>query len=388
MLKKCKICGETLGNDRKSGFFWCPKCKELREEYDLRYKICVFGKNTGKEVGVNNFVKKIATYLELLGHEVIQIRFGELYDYMQMYELTECFVNKKPISLRFIYYTHNPDFIIVEQTYNRFNIDDVQCPVIYIHREYTHFPDILNPDMLLGSYPRRLEVFEFYHPWEYSQIKYSDELFVAVDEKIFDPTKEKIIKGVTMIGWATNPYNFANANGPLARMVIEDQVSFYQDCLKKGYITYILGGKFLRYKGLLETCEAVLIDGGHINFFGRRLFEAMASKTLCIVRLHGVQARDKYNEMGLTDDMAHFIYNPDDLKNILENWDEEENRKKVEKAYKWVLENHTYSIRAKQLLEKFKEFKNGMHKSPRYMGYAKHADIQIIEGKLVHQETI
>lgn len=390
MLKKCKDCGNVLGKDKKSGHFWCTSCKEVKEEYSMKYKICILGKNTGKESGRNNFINRLGDELVKLEHEVIPLRFGELYDYIPMWNLTECFVNKKKISLRFIDHVYSPDFIIVEQTYNRFDIDGITCPVIYIHREYTHFPDIENPDMLLGSYPNRLQAFEFYYPNQYSQIPYCDELLVAVDPDTFNPNREKLIKGITMLGWATNPYNFANANGIFARMVIEDQVAFYQDCIKKGYCEYINGGKFLNFKNLLEQCEAILIDGGYINAYGRRLFEAMASKTLCIVRVHGVQTKQIYEKLGLTDDMCYFVYDPEDIGLIQSDWDlnTEKHKKMVDKAYDWVMNNHIYKCRAKKLIEKFEEFKKGMRKKEKFMGYALHSDIQIKEGEIIHTELI
>ena len=80
-------------------------------------------------------------------------------------------------------------------------------------------------------------------------------------------------------------------------MVIEDQVSFYQEAIKAGTVTYINGGRFVRYKELLEQCEAILIDGGYINMFGRRLFEAMASNTLCIIRVFGTQSKAIYKNI-------------------------------------------------------------------------------------------
>jgi len=395
MLKKCKDCGAVLGKDKKSGHFWCTSCKEVKEEFNLKYKIVVFGKNTGIDRGNNNFVKKLGKGLERLGHEVIEVKFGDIYNHIETWDMTDYFIEKKQVSLTFIERIYNPDFIIVEQTYNRFNVDDVNCPVIYIHREYTHFPDIEKPDMLLGSYPNRLQTFEFYYPYQYNQIPYCDDLYVAVDKDGYNPDRDKVVKGITMIGWSTNPYNFINANGVIARMVIEDQVGFYQDCIQKGYITYIKGGNATKYKDLLEQCEAVLIDGGQLNGFGRRLFEAMASKTLCIVRVHNVKIREIFNNMGLTNEMCHFVYNPDDIKEIYKEWNADRNiadgvkSAMVNRAYEWVMKNHTYDNRANELIEKFEEFKNGIHKKSKFMGYAIHTDgINFDEGKLIHRSII
>jgi len=386
MLKRCKDCGNTLGKDKKSGLFWCTSCKEVKEEFELKYKIVVFGKNTGRDRGNHNFVKKLGKGLERLGHEVIEVKFADIYNHISTWDITDYFVEKKQIPLTFLDRIYNPDFIVVEQTYNRFDVSEIKCPVIYIHREYTHFADIEKPDMLLGSYPNRLMMFEFHHPYQYNQIPYQDDLYVAVDPKDYNPNREKTIAGITMLGWATNPYNFANANGVLAAMVIEDQVGFYQECVKKGFVNYINGGNAIRYTDLLEQCEAVLIDGGYVNGFGRRLFEAMASKTLCIIRLHNIKTRDIYKKMGLTNEMCYFIYDPDDMDKLIT---EEDIKEKTEKAYEWVMKNHTYDNRANELIEKFEEFKNGKHKKQKFMGYAEHSDgVKISDGKLIHRSII
>jgi len=388
MLKKCKDCGSNLGKDKKTGKYWCVGCRDIKDDFIERYKICVLGKNTGVERGHSNFIKKMAVEWRKMGHEVIEIKFAELYNYIPMWDLTDSFVNKKPIPLRFIDHIHSPDIIYIEQTYNRFDVSDINATVIYQHREYTHFPDIVNPDILFGSYPKRLDFFEFYHPYEYSKIPYTDYVYVAADPSEFTPSKKRFIAGITMLGWSLPPINFANANGIVARMVIEDQVAFYTECEMKCYLQYMDGGTLDRYKELLKNCEAVLIDGGYINSFGRRLFEAALTKTLMIVRVHSDISRDIFKEIGLTDEMCHFVYSPDDLESIINNWDIKDNDMKIEKAYEWVINNHTYEIRARQALEKYEEYLSGKRTINRFMGYSMHSDIAIDGGKLIHSEII
>ena len=97
--------------------------------------------------------------------------------------------------------------------------------------------------------------------------------------------------------------------------------------------------------------------------------------------------------MGLTEDMCYFIYEPDDIKdNILFDWDSTLGtairKDYIRNAYEWVMENHTYDIRAAELVIKFEEFKSGMRKKSKYMGYALHSDIKIEEGELIYKEVI
>jgi hypothetical protein len=386
-IKKCKDCGYQLGKDRKTKKWWCSKCKETKDDYDERYRIVVMGKNTGKIIGENNFIKCIAREWRKMGHEVLEIHPDFLLQCVKPYEMEECFRFKKKINLRLLEYRYSPDFIYIEQMYNRYDVSEIKCPVIYQHREYTHFPDIDNPDILFGSYPFRIQFFEQYNPWNYSKIKYRDDNFVAVDPELFPPVKKKEIGWISYMGWSIEPERIADANGIIARMVIEDQVAFREECRKRGLITYIEGGQGPEhYKDMMGKCETILYDGGFINGFGRTLFEAIAMKTLCIIRVHHKKEMDYYKKMGLTDDMCYFIYEPEDIEKIIEEWVSDKNiaevtrLAKVNRAYKWLMKNHTYEVRARETLEKFEAFQRGETKKPYFMGYSERVSFGMGDG--------
>jgi hypothetical protein len=384
MIKVCKDCGYQVGLDRKTGKWWCSKCKEVKEDFDSKYRIVVVGKNTGKDIGLNNFAKRLANEWKLMGHDVIEVHSDILYEAVPQYDMENCHRFKKEIDLRLVEYRYDPDFIFLEQMYLRFHRKNVKCPVIYQHREYTHFPDVKNPDMLLGSYPHRIWIFEQYQPWEYHNCKFRADNFVAVYPPYFPPNEKKIYKGISYMGWGAPPEHFMNANGPVARMVIEDQISFMEECRKHG-MNFIRGENgHDHYKACLGGMEAVVIDGGYINGFGRTLFEAIAMKTLCIVRQHSLTIAKYFDKIGLTKDMCYFIHEPKDIAKLLKDWDTKENiairREKVEKAYEWVMKHHTYKARAKETLELFEEWKAGGERIPYFMGYAKRVNIEMKDG--------
>jgi len=166
------------------------------------------------------------------------------------------------------------------------------------------------------------------------------------------------------------------------KMIVEDQVGFMEECKDKGYIRFIQCGKgHDYYRDILSKCEAILIDDGYMNGFGRTLLEAMASKTLCIIRIHNKEQEDFYKKIGLTNEMCYFIDDVAQVGLLKEGWfseyNIEERKKKIEKAYEWIIENHTYETRSRQLIEKFEEFKNGIEKKPYFMGYAKHRNLKV-----------
>ena len=388
-VKKCKDCGYEVGTDRKTGKWWCSKCSELKEDYDIKYRIAVVGKNTGKERGFNNFAKCLAREWKFAGHDVIEVHPDVVAENVPIYGMEDAYRFKKPIDLRLVEYRFDPDFIFLEQTYNRYDTSNVKCPVIYQHREYTHFPDVEYPDMLFGSYPFRIHFFEQYNPWGYHLCKYREDNFVAVYPPFFPPNKKKVLKGISYMGWGAPPEHFIDANGIVAKMVIEDQINFMEECRKVG-VNFIRGEKGLNhYKEMLGSMEAVIIDGGFMNVFGRTMFEAMAMKTLCIVRVQHHYAKKYFKKIGLTDEMCYFIESPEDVGLILNDWEAVEKLRgsMVENAYRWVMERHTYEVRARETLEMIEAFMNGETKTPYFMGYAKRLKMEIKDGIMEIEQT-
>lgn len=340
------------------------------------------GKSGGKSFAKNNFINCMGQELENLGHKVIYLSDDYLYKIVPQYDFMNCFHDKKPINIKQIEYEFDPDFIYIEQMYFRLDRSEIKCPVIYQHREYTHFPDVINPDILLASYHWRLRAFEFYLPWEYINIPYKDYNYVAVDVNTVKPIEEKTERGIYHIGLRIPMWQFREANGPFGDMVMENQEIFWNECIDKGYVNNIPEGLDRRdFIIMLGRCEALLYDAGRFAGLSRRLFEAMASKTLCIIRVHTKLQENLYKEVGLTDEMCYFIQKPEDVGKI--EFTEEERKIMADKAYEWVIANHTYEVRARELIEKFEEFKSGTIKTARFMGFGLKHKITFEEGQYV-----
>lgn len=380
-IKICSDCGEMVGVDRKTKKWWCPNCKEVKNEYNSKYIIAIVGKNAGKKIGEYNMANCLGRQWEKLGHKVFYYTPDDFRSHIEMYDMEDCFHFKKPINIKFIEYETSPDFIFIEQTYYQLDISEINCPVIYQHREYTHFPDIASPDILFASYPYRLHAYEFYRPYEYHKCQYRDYNLVAVDFDLIKRNDKKIFKGIQYLGWALDMWQFAEANGPFARFVIEDQAGFKEECINNGLVQYMEGGSQKRFLDLLGKSEALLFDDGCMNGFGRRIVESMASGTLCIIRIHSKAQKDFYKSIGLTEDMCYFVESVEDVGKI--KWTDEEYKKKVNNAYDWIIEHHTYFVRALEVLKKFEEFKNGKKKKPYFMGSARILDFSINDGEVV-----
>lgn len=343
-----------------------------------RYTIAVLGKNVGEKYGKNNFANCLAEEWKKAGHIIHEISLNNIEASIPPYDAEACLYWKKPINIKYIEYRYDPDFIFIEQMYNRFDISEVNCPVIYQHREYTHFPDVDRPDILFGSYPWRLHAFEFYRPWEYHNIPYIDYNLVGVNIDEFKPVEKKIFKGVSWFEGALPLWRFAGANGPWAKMIIEDTAIFTEACSTDGYVRRMDPMIWFEFRDKMSQCEAILIDTGYLGDFGRTIIESMACKTIPVIRIHHKDQRVFYKNIGLTEDMCFFIETPEDVEKVI--FTEEERISKSELGLKWVVKNHTYKKRAQEVITKFEEYKSGMRKKPLFMGYRNIQTIKVGDG--------
>lgn len=353
MHKICNKCREPIYmQDHTSTCMNCGNHINSIEfsKSEWKYKILWFAKIKG----TNNFHVRMKHELKKMGHEVTFIHSDEALQFVQSYELLEVQNNHKPISLKPFEYKYNPDVIMVDQTYRVFKNDcENTAWVVYRQREFTHFPDMLNPDVLYQGYPMRNEVFKMYYPYEYSKINIKGNLFCAVDPELFPvPNQEKSFKGLQDIGWNVKYWQLATCNGPFAKVFIEEQERFSRECRKEGLVnSWEAPIDFDKYREILRNSSAILIDGGYYGWLTRRIFEAAASKTLMVIRIYSPEQLGFYGEIGLND-KAMFINCIEDIEALpLKIETEVRYNKIVEKAYKWVMENHTYRHRAEQLVE-------------------------------------
>lgn len=355
----CPNCGGILYFGTNGAL--CEKCGDFfkLDEIPKRYKIVMIGKLVRDG---NTFIEKMRKELEDMGHETIMLDKNDILKDLQPFEMRDFEENKKAASMKPIEYKYAPDFIFHEQRYYRFK-NDIETPVIYHHREYTHFPDFRRPDVLTFAYPEREKQFEYLYPYSYrKEIPMKRNLFVGVDLDMFNPNRKKVIKGKIDIGWAVEYWQFQKSNGPYAYNTIEQQKIFSKKYADKGVTKRIRPpvGKG-QYKELMELSESVIIDGGYFGWNTRRMYEAMACKTVPLIRVYNENQLKFYEEYGIEhgkncllfsqnyllkmDNIEELDLNTYDLKKIAKN------------GFKWV-QNHTYKNRAKKLLRIYEEYRN------------------------------
>lgn len=356
MIRRCGSCKEIVSGVGE--IIVCMHCgkeytKEEHEKLSQYYKIAILGKSNGP----NHFVVHLTKALKKMGHEVVNMSRYDILKEQYVYDLADCQEHKKPMSLRYIEFKHSPDFIFVEQTYQRYNNDCTFSKVIYHHREYTHYPDLLDPDILTFAYPKREDFYECYFPYEYSLIKHKADLWCGVDMSLFYP-KHKIYKGIINIGWHIEPWRFATVNGPVAKVIIEEQARFFDKIKEIGIVTFPHDTELEKYMEIIMSSEAILIDGGDFGWLTRRVFEAAASKTLMFIRLFSEEQKEFYEDIGLIHGKNCFLVKNE--KEVLEydrklKNNEIDVKKIIEEAYEWV---KYYDIKktTKRLVDLYEKF--------------------------------
>ena len=356
MIRRCECGGIVMGNEDDMEWM-CDDCGKgyTTDWLDLPqyYKIVILGKWNGP----NHFVYQLGKELEKRKHEVVYLSRYDMFKEIPAYDLKECTENKKPIPLRPIEYYHSPDFIFVEQQYTRYDNNCKYAKVIYHHREYTHFPDLLNPDMILWAYSHRGEFYESYFPYAYSKIEHKAKLFCAVNMNMFKPAK-KIYKGIIDIGWHIEAWRFQLANGPVAIKVIQEQIDFWEEAEKVGATTRFPPDIDLeQYKVIMSGSEATLIDGGYYGWYTRRVYEAAAMKTLMVIHIYTDDQIIDYRHRGLINGEHYIaIRNIEELKKVSRELELGmiDVKEITENAYEWV-KTQTYKKRADKLLKLVKK---------------------------------
>jgi len=353
MNYQCKCSGIVVKGNKGDGL--CEKCGTYYEDISSlkssqSYKFVIIGK-----LGEYLFPESMGDELKRHGHKVVYISIFDVWKHIPDYEFEDVKDYGKPMSLKWVEYKHSPDFIFIEQTYIHF-LNDVKSKVIYHCREYTHHPDVLDPDLLLFEYPNREEVWKYFYKWEYTKLKRAnriDNLWSAFKPRMFKSVEKKVIDGIVDIGIHVALWRYRDVNGPLRRLEIDEKGRFRSKVVGKEIVQYLKEPIDQdKYIHLLAISEAVMLDMGIVGAFSRRAFEAAYAKTLMFIRVHNKENKDALEGMGLENGINCIFFNNErelahyrrKLVRGLKNKEEI-----VKNAYKWSM-NHTYEKRCEELL--------------------------------------
>ncbi|MDH3324017.1 MAG: class I SAM-dependent methyltransferase [Candidatus Peregrinibacteria bacterium] len=357
-------------------------------------KIIVIGsKGLGKGA---HFAENISKAFNILNHDVFHYDPEDLKRELNPQEWNRHAIQRKPVRLSLIIKNEVFDLIFIDQCNFQFK-NDVSIPVFYYHKYLHRHPSVFYPDVIFYPDPAFLHFFvNQEHQWYNYHVKIKQILYPSIDLDLYEP-REKIIKGTIGIGFRRSFESWVKAGGlaeGATSDVIENDVKQF---MKTGLCYYYTPVSDEEYRDLLSQSESVWVPVPPYQYITRRMLEAMACKTTCILKLQDKRHEEILKGMGFLSGI-HYIcpVNIESINTLYKStFSDKDRRKIINNAFKEI-QNHSSLKRAEQILTAYfdyikKESKKielktldlgcGLNKTPNSIG----VDIVKLEGvDIVH----
>lgn len=250
-----------------------------------------------------------------------------------------------------------PQLVIYDQVNINF-MNNLQCPVFYHHRNYYRDVRMVYPTVV---YFWHEELLKYYKTWFkrnwMANVQYHDVMYIAVNPKLFNTNAKKIYKGVNFIGFREPP-SFSDEINDIFELapvkLLEMEYNEFKSLGLNVFETPIMDDQ---YRDLVPQCEAVYCPISMGQYTSRRIIEAMACKTLVVLKLENKRHEETLKKMGFING-EHYI-GVSKLSEIKEKFEGTKNKKKIiENAYNVVMNRHTYQNRIEQIIKKYEEITN------------------------------
>ena len=320
----------------------------------MPFRGCHFGENLYKSF-MNLGYEVENMYAQLLQDDITNEQYNR---YLQRKELY-------PISKVLKRLEKKPQLVVVDQIGFGWK-NDVNVPVFYKHNFFKRNPIVNYPTVALFPHEAVLEYFrDMFVPKWCDIIKELRVMPIAFDPDHFIISDEKSIKGISCIGGRENMKQIGKRRELTAVALVETSRQQVKKFIKLG-LNWIDDGDGdgggvtdARYREILPNLEAlwVLIPFG--QYISRRILEGMYCKCVCVIKIE-----DDYHEVLL--EKRGFIAGEHyikinklrDMVELNKNWNVDDYKDMIEKAYQLVLENHIYDNRAKEIIEIYEEMKD------------------------------
>jgi hypothetical protein len=266
------------------------------------------------------------------------------------------------------------DVIFIEQANLRFENDyeNKETVVIYYHRDLPGTFNCVIPDLLLFRFESAKLFLEVYHRYEWYNSIYKTRFLNGIYPPLYNPKAKKKFKDLVWIGLYRPMEYYMNKD------VIQHDYYIHTKLIKdwakeKGIIMVFESNSkvippnytyedcdripFPLYKHILERSEGILIIPGRNAYVTRKCYEAAVCRTVIVLWVQNERARKVYEEWGLVDCLNCYLFNSKEDLELISEMIRSEDLVDVavregikDNAYKWVMENHTYKIRATRLL--------------------------------------
>jgi glycosyltransferase involved in cell wall biosynthesis len=243
------------------------------------------------------------------------------------------------------------DCVFIEQNGYNFN-NDIDVPVIYYHRDTPTPLFMKDMDILLYRFKSMEKEISKQHPKVWGNGCMKVKWLNGVDVYGFLHVKKKEFSGINWVGWSNTFEYYWNFPKQIeyykfVRHIVEESDK------KKLIVRHKAPIPYSKYKDILQKSEAVLIVPGNGSYVTRKLYEAAVSKTLIVLWVQNDDAMEIYKNIGLVPNYNCIMFKTiEQLEQIKKKWLNIPKKKReiVRNAFDWVVSNHTWLNRARELL--------------------------------------
>ena len=296
------------------------------------------------------FSENIKVGFDMLGKRTAYISPSDLHHY----KLPKPNTTHYPLSAVLQQVPFIPDLIIIDECNFLFKNDVKHIPVFYYHREFKRPPSVDYPDLVFFFHSCIRRYFkDMMAPKWMSNVKYQKIIPLGVNEDIYQP-KEKIYKGVCGIGFRESAQYAERVNEittvPISRIMHSEWEAFK----KLGFRFFDTPITNKQYRELLPQCEAIWISPAPQQYLTHKMYEAMACKTLCVVKFDSMEHERTLRNAGFINGVHYIgVWGMEDIRKV---YSETLNKPKiVEAAYKKIMSENTYTPIAKHISELYHE---------------------------------
>ncbi len=258
-----------------------------------------------------------------------------------------------------------PDLVMIDEC--RFSwLNDINIPVFYQHREFKRPPTVFYPDVALFWHKGLIDYYQniFASHWS-SRLRELRVMHIAVNPGMYKP-EEKTIEGIVGIGSreALNDvigYMKELTNIATLQLQLQEQIKFKE----MGFQWFDDPITDVKYRDILPKCKILWVQLANRQYTTRRMLDAMACKTLCIMKIENDEHEQVLYNMGYKQGVHYIkITTMEDMLKTKSWLDGNEKivDAMIEKAYEATITRNTYSNRfdfIKDLYSRYTEKREG-----------------------------
>jgi len=323
-------------------------------------KIMIIG-SKGAGIG-NHFAEGLAKAFEEMQHEVSFNDPLELKNKFDPDEWRDHEIHGKPLNFSDFPNASDQDIIFVDECNFEFN-KDVNVFTMSFHKYLQRHPNVYYPDVIFYPCQPFLDFFVNQEQrWYNHQIKHKKIMYFAADTEHFEPDI-KDLEGIVGIGFRRSFESWVKAGGiadGATSDIIEQEVNQFRNMIFNHLISSQISRFYdtpvtdQKYREILSHSKMTWFPVPAYQYVTRRMFDAMCSACLCIIKLQNKEHEKVLEGMGFIRN-KHYI----GITNLLEleklQVPNADRMNMISRALDVVRERHTYFKRAEQVLEVYEE---------------------------------